>query len=126
MTRANNTHHLIRAAAARHTLAVSQAHAAIATLDRAGVVLTFTAVAKAAGVSRSWLYNQPDLRDAIVRVRRNHSTQAPAIPASQQATPASLRQRLDDVKDEIARLRAENAVLRDQLARRLGEERTRR
>lgn len=123
MTRADNTHHLVRAAAERHHLAVTRAHAAIETLDHAGAVLNFTTVAQTAGVSRGWLYNQPELRDAIIRLRSPRSPAAPAVPASERTTAASLRQRLDDVRDEIARLRADNAVLREQLARRLGEER---
>ena len=36
-------------------------------LDRAGTAITFTAVAAAAGISRSWLYTQPDLRAGIER-----------------------------------------------------------
>lgn len=125
MTRADNSHHLIRAAAARHDHAITRAHAAIEALNQAGKPLTFTAVASTAGVSRGWLYNQSDLRDTIIRLRSDRSTVTPAVPAAQRATAASLRQRLDDVRDEIARLRAENTVLREQVARRLGEERTR-
>ncbi len=125
MTRADNTRHLLRAAAARHDVAVNRAQAAIAALDRAGAVITFTAVAHAAGVSRGWLYNQPDLRATILRLRCDRPTTI-AIPSRERTTPASLRQRLDDTRDEIVRLRAENAKLRDQLARRLGEERSHR
>ena len=62
MTRADNTHHLILAATARHDLAVARARAAIEALDRDAQPLTFTAVARAGGVSRGWLYNQPELR----------------------------------------------------------------
>ena len=70
MSRADNSHHLQRAAAARHDAAVTGARNAIEQLDRAGTPITFTAVADAAGVSRSWLYNQPDLRDTITGLRR--------------------------------------------------------
>ncbi len=125
MTRADNTQHLVRAAAARHDAAVSRARAAIDSLDRACRPVSFTAVARTAGVSRGWLYNQPDLRDAIIRLRRDRPG-TPPVPSAQRTTPASLRQRLDDAKDEVARLRAENGVLREQLARRLGEERAHR
>ena len=124
MTRADNTHHLVRAAAARHDRSLSRARAAIDALKRGGDPLTFTAVARTAGVSRSWLYDQPDLRDAIIRLRCDRPT-APPVPSAQRATPASLRQRLDDARADVARLRAENTVLRDQLARRLGEQRVR-
>ena len=36
--------------------------------------ITFTAVARAAGVSRGWLYNQSDLRDTIIRLRSDRTT----------------------------------------------------
>jgi hypothetical protein len=124
VTRADNTHHLVQAAAARHDRSLSRVRAAIDALERDGQPLTFAAVARVAGVSRSWLYDQPDLRDSIIRVRRDRPIASP-VPSVQRASPASLRQRLDDAKDEVARLRAENTVLRDQLARRLGEQRVR-
>ncbi|MCA1706119.1 MAG: DUF6262 family protein [Actinobacteria bacterium] len=125
MTRADNTCHLLRAAAARHDRAIGRARAAIDEFDRATQSPTFAAVARAAGVSRSWLYDQPDIRDAIIRLRRERPTET-SVPSVQRTSPASLRQRLDESRTEIARLRAENGVLRDQLARRLGEDRARR
>ena len=124
MTRADNTHHLIRAAAQRHQRALTRARAAVEALDRSALPVTFSAVARAARVSRGWLYRQDELRDTIVRLRQPST--APALPSAQQATTASLRQRLDSQKDEIATLRADNALLRDQLARRLGEQRSNR
>ena len=124
MTRADNTHHLLRAAAQRHHQAITRARAAIDALDRSAQAVSFSAVANAAGVSRGWLYRQDELRDTIVRLRNRAST-VPHVPSAQQASTASLRQRLDSQKDEIAALRAANADLRDHLARRLGEERTR-
>jgi hypothetical protein len=42
-------------------------------MDKAGLPITFDAVAREAGVSRSWLYNQPDLRTEVERLRaRRH------------------------------------------------------
>jgi hypothetical protein len=46
--------------------------------------------------------------------------------AAQRATAESLRARLDAAHEEITRLRAENAALRQQAARRIGQQRTRR
>jgi Family of unknown function (DUF6262) len=127
VTRADNAHHLRRSAAARHDAALVRARAALDELDRAGQPLTFATVARAARVSRSWLYNQPDLRATITRLRSAASlTDAPPIPAAQRATSESLHQRLDATRDEITQLRAENAVLRDRLARSLGDQRSRR
>jgi hypothetical protein len=125
MTHANNSRHLLQAAALKHDLAVARTRAAIESLDRAEGPLTFTVVARTAGVSRGWLYNQTDLRDTITRLRQDRLG-IPSVPSPQRATPASLRQRLDGMREEAARLREENAVLRDQLARQLGEARSQR
>jgi len=123
MTRADNSHHLQRAALARHVTAVDRARQAIEDLDRAGTPITFTAVANAAGVSRSWLYTQTDLTDAITRLRHTTASITPTIPAAQRATAESLRARLDAARDEIRHLRTENANMHAQLARSLGHRR---
>ena len=122
MTRVDNTPHLLRAAVARHHAVLDRARTAIERLDRNAQPITFTAVARAAHISRSWLYNQPDLRDTITRLRTRPS--ATTIPTAQRATDESQRQRLDIVRAEISRLRTENAALRERLARTLGEQRT--
>jgi AraC-like DNA-binding protein len=121
VTRADNSHHLQRAALARHEAAVDRARQAIEELDRNSSV-TFAAVAAAARVSRSWLYTQVSLRDAIIGRRR--ARPAPASPAAQRATTDSMIKRLDHARAEIARLRAENTDLHTKLARALGEHRT--
>ena len=54
---------------------------------------------------------------------RTPRRKARTIPAAQRATTDSLRQRLDAARDEITRLRADNATLREQLARSLGDQR---
>lgn len=126
MTRSDNTHHLRRAAAARHDAALRRARDAIEELDRDAGTITFTSVAHAAGVSRGWLYNQTDLREVIVALRcRQLARPTTTIPTAQRATAESLRQRLDSARHEIIRLRADNAAMREQLARNLGEQRLR-
>jgi uncharacterized protein (DUF58 family) len=82
-------------------------------------------VARTAGVSRSWLYAQPDLRAELERLRAlsTRAPTSPPVPAQQRATDASLRCRLEVVNAEIRRLRTENHQLRQQLARALGEHR---
>jgi hypothetical protein len=47
---------LIAAASRRHELARSKAIRAVRELDAAGATVAFESVARAAGVSRSWLY----------------------------------------------------------------------
>ena len=122
--RAESTGPLAQANRARHAAAVQRATQALRRLDRAGAEITFTAVAKAAGVSRNWLYRQPALRSQIERLRTNtRPRQRRQVPAAQRASNESLRQRIDALREQAARLDRENQALRDQLARRLGADR---
>jgi hypothetical protein len=109
---------LAQANARRHEAALAAAEQAIERLGNGGQQLSFGAVAHAAGVSRGWLYRQPQLRALIEQLRHDE----PA-PKAHPASLASLRQRLDNARAEIARLRTENDALRNQLARHLGTQR---
>jgi len=60
---------LSEAAARRHELTRAKAIQALRELDRAGTPVTFAGVAQTAGVSRSWLYTQPDISGHIRRLR---------------------------------------------------------
>jgi hypothetical protein len=122
MTRADNSRFLAQAASGRHQATLTRASQAIEHLDRSGQPVTFSAVAAAAGVSRAWLYRHPDIRDLISRLRTAPPRSA-AMPAAQRATAESLRARLDAAREEITRLRTENTMLRQQIARQLGEHR---
>jgi hypothetical protein len=113
------------AAARRHELTRARAIQALRELDRAGTPVTFASIAGAAGISRSWLYTQPDIRSQIERLRdTTTSTPATAIPARQRATDASLRSRLATALDRNRILAEENTRLRRQLARALGDQRS--
>lgn len=124
MMRADNTRYLTQAAARRHQATLKKAADAIEDLDRSGRPVTFSAIATAAGVSRTWLYRNPSIRDLITRLRSEPS-RATSTPATQRATAESLRARLDAARQEITRLRAENTTLREQAARHLGQQRSR-
>ena len=114
---------LSEAAARRHELTRAKAVQALRELDRAGAPVTFAAVAQAAGISRSWLYTQPDISGQIRRMREKTDA-AGAIPAAQRATDASLRVRLTAALDRNKQLADDNAKLRRQLARALGDQRS--
>jgi Family of unknown function (DUF6262) len=123
--RPDNTTPLIDAARRRHELTRAKAIRALRELDHAGTPVTFAAIAGAAGVSRSWLYAQADIRDQIQRLREiTQRAPAPAIPASQRATEASLLRRLAETSDRNRKLAEENNRLRRQLAHALGDLRT--
>jgi hypothetical protein len=120
--RADNTIHLTTAARRRHELTRSRAIRALRKLDASGGAVTFESVAKSAGVSRSWLYTQPDIRADIERLRSLHQrTPAQAVPARQRTTDPSLRQRLEIANARNRELAEDNQQLRRQLAQALGE-----
>lgn len=124
---ADNTAHLITAAHQRHELTRAKTVQALRELERTGATVTFEVVARTAGVSRSWLYSQPDVRDEIQRLRHStRPTRRPTAPAAQRASDASLRQRLEEAHARIRQLTEDNQRLRRQLAHALGEQRTRR
>jgi Family of unknown function (DUF6262) len=117
---------LAQAAARRHELTRARAVQALRELDRSGAPVTFASVAQTAGISRSWLYTQPDISSQIRRLRQetNGTGSAGAIPAGQRATDASLRARLTVALDRNKQLADENARLRRQLSRALGDQRS--
>ena len=108
--RADNTAPLIAAARRR--------------MDKTGEPVSFEAVARKAGVSRSWLYTQPDLRADIQRLRETHRPETLAVPARQRGSDNSLQLRLQIATDRIRQLEADNTLLHQALANALGEQRT--
>jgi hypothetical protein len=120
--RADNTAHLITAAGRRHELARSKAIQAIRELDAAGAPVTFEIVAESAGVSRSWLYTQPDIRAEVQRLR-DLGRRAPTtpVPAHHRSSDASLLGRLEAAHTRNRELAEENQRLRRQLAHALGQ-----
>jgi hypothetical protein len=120
----DNTAPIIAAARRRHELTRSKAVQALRELHTAGTPITFEAVARTAGISRSWLYIQPDLRAEIERLRQNpRHAAATATPARQQASEPSTRTRLQAALERNRRLDQENQRLRSQLAQALGQRR---
>jgi len=115
----------LAAAARRHELTRARAIQALHELDRAAAAVTFAAVAAAAGISRSWLYTQPDIRDQIQQLRKTTCPASGApVPAGQRSTDASQHARLTAALQRNQALADENARLRRQLARALGDQRT--
>lgn len=120
--RADNTAHLITAAARRHELTRSKAIQAIRELDDAGSPVTFESVARTASVSRSWLYTQLDIRTEVQRLR-DLGRRAPttAVPAHHRSSDASLLRRLEAANARIRDLAEDNQRLRHHLAQTLGQ-----
>lgn len=114
---------LNQAASARHERTVARAEQALRELDAAGAPVSFQAVAQRAGISRQWLYTQPELRARIEALRDRAPAAPNGVPARQRASEASLRQRLESVRAENQRLREENAALKAELAIAYGRQR---
>jgi hypothetical protein len=124
MTRVDNTRHLVEAAKVRHNSALTRAAEAIRSLERGRKPVTFSSVARAASVSRGWLYRNPELREAIVARRAARpSSKNRSVPLAERASAESLRQRADTLRERITRLEEENAELRERVARLYGERR---
>lgn len=124
--RADNSRHLIAAARERAVQTRSRTLRALRRLDDTGKPVTFDAVAREAGVSRSWLYSQADVRAEIetLRARRQPSSSTPLTPQRQRATDASLLRRLEAATDRMHHLEEDNRQLREALAEALGTART--
>jgi Family of unknown function (DUF6262) len=123
---ADNSRYLRAATRRRSKDTRQRAVKALRRLDATGVAVTFDTVAREAGVSRSWLYAQTDLRSEIERLRDRHRAHPPApiVPDRQRATDASLLRRLEAATERIRRLEHDNRELRDALAEALGQQRS--
>ena len=120
----DNSIHLINAARQRHEHTRAKAIAAMHELDRSGAVLTFESIARHAGVSRSWIYTQTDLKDEIRRLRAQYRPEpSTPVPTGQRASDDSLRRRLEIANQRNRELADENQRLRRQLACALGQNR---
>lgn len=95
---------------------------AVREVDAAGAAVTFESVAWAAGVSRSWLHTQPDIRDEVLRLR-DLGRRAPgtSVPARHRSSDASLLLRLEASTARNRELAEDNRRLRRQLAQALGQ-----
>ena len=92
--RADNTHHLTEAARRRAQATRRRAVAALRRMDTSGLPVTIDALAREAGVSRSWIYSQPDLRAEAARLRDRppgHRPRCPRPPARLRRLPATPR-----------------------------------
>ncbi len=93
-----------RAAERKRAETMDRAVRALGELEQAGGQATFQRVARAAGVSRQWLYGQPELRARIETLRGRSPS---PVPAGEHSTDDSLRQRLATALEDNHRLRVE-------------------
>lgn len=109
MPPADNTHFLIAAARTRSEQARTRAELAITAAQRSHTRPSVADIARTEKVSRSWLYTQVDLMQALRQLQAQ--APAPAKPAGHGASVDSLRQRLEATLARNAELRAANTEL---------------
>jgi hypothetical protein len=119
--RCDNSHHLVAAAQRRRADTLERARQALQELDETGQRRTVMQIAAHAGVSRSWLYAQTELRDQLRRLTAISETAESAPARIERGSDASLRQRLTLAHERIRELDDENRQLRNQIALLHGE-----
>lgn len=112
--RADNTHHSREAVKQRQHKPRQRGAAALADLQRQNLPISVAGLARRAGVTRSWIYSQPDL---VATIRERRSTTTRFAPPRTMATDESWKRRLELAHDRIRQLSHEVQQLRDQLAR---------
>ena len=117
-------HHLHAATLRRANDTRARARDTIRRLNQQGAAINYVTVAEAAGVSRSLLYRDPELRAEIERLRNPALTTKPRPPAAERMSQASRDELNAALRHEVKELRRENQALRTRLATTLGEQRS--
>lgn len=131
--RAKRTATLTVAAKAKSLAKTNDAEQALRTLIKRGEPITFQAVGREAAVSHAFLYNHPELRGRIERLRAQaRPTPAPATPANAENTlvlaltsqithlKKQHRQEVQALRNALEQAHGENLDLRRELTRRGG------
>lgn len=118
--RPDNSHYLRTAQRAAHDDLIRRAGDAVRELDRRGEPVTFATVARASGVSRSFLNKVPALATEIRRLRSVRPKNAVGVPSAQRMSDDSKEARLSQLREANRMLRTEVGRLRDQNAILLG------
>ncbi|MFD4530155.1 DUF6262 family protein [Streptomyces sp. NPDC058470] len=131
--RTKRTQTLNAAAKAKSQAKTKTAEQTLRTLIKRGEPITFQAVQREAGVSHAFLYNHPDLRGRIERLRSQaRPIPAPAALADAESTlvlaltsqitrlKKQHREEVQALRDALEQAHGENLDLRRELARRGG------
>ncbi|MEO3858490.1 DUF6262 family protein [Acrocarpospora sp. B8E8] len=116
-----HVHRLAEHARQRHEQALQRAQQTLTELADTGQPVTVTTLATRAGVSRSWIYTQPELRERIQQLQRHRTNADLSRGNATRASDESLRRRLALAHEQISQLRTENQHLRDALAHAHGQ-----
>ena len=118
---ADHAHHLAQHARQRHQRTLQRASETLTALAEGGGPVSIAALAARAGVSRSWIYTQPELRERIEQLQQLPSRISSGANGRYRASDGSLRRRLELAHQRINQLVKENQRLREALAHAHGQ-----
>lgn len=114
MKHKRNTQGLKDHAQQKRDQSIEQTEKAIRQLIKEGRPINFSTVEEVAGVSRTWLYNQPEIRDRIEQLRDQQPGKK-KVARSQKASDASNAAMILTLKEKLQKSQAENRGLRQQM-----------
>lgn len=115
-----NTSGIKAAAQKKREAAFAKAEEAIRKLIKEKKPINFESVAEVAGVTRAWLYKQPELRSRIEMLREQQGTKQ-QLPPQLKASDASKATLLTEIRNQNKALRAENQKLKRELEEAYGQ-----
>ena len=107
-----NTKGLLEAAQNKRNNAYARVAIALEGLHKEGLAITFSGIARAASVTKAWLYRQPELRAKIEKLRAS-TLQQPREPRINSLESKDAM--ISHLKNRTRSLESENAELRKQL-----------
>lgn len=114
MTHKRNTEGIKQLAREKRQEAFKKTERGIKELIKAREPVTFTSVAQRAGVSTSWLYQQPELVEKIKQLRQTTQGKTYIAP-KQRASDASKEAIIATLRNEIKKIREDNKSLKKEL-----------
>ncbi len=119
--RPDNSHYLLAAQKFKRAELIDRAQTAIRSLDRQGEAVSFAAVVRVSGVSRSFLNKVPELASEVRRLRDAQARRPHQQPSGQRMSDDSKDARIRQLSETIRKLREEAARLTEQNAVLLGK-----
>ena len=117
----DNSHYLVAAQKQKREELSEQVRNAIRALDRQGEPVTFASVVRTSGVSRSFLNKIPELAGEIRSLREAQRRSPRPQPSGQRMSDASKDARISQLSEGNRKLREEVAWLKEQNAVILGK-----
>lgn len=103
-------------------IALKKVEEAIRSLSIRGLKINFNSVVKESGVSKSFIYNQSEIRERIETIRKkqidievNRKSKTEKTSKTKDILIAAKDKKIKELNEEITRLKTENKVLKGKL-----------